>query len=318
MATKSQIIPANDVRSVAMAVAHLRDGRLVAVPTETVYGLAANALDNVAVQHIYTTKGRPSNNPLICHVANAEMAERYVTVCPLAKELMTKFWPGPLTLVLPYKTDSGVSKSVTAGLTTLAVRCPDSSITLDIIKSLNKPVAAPSANPSGKLSPTTAQDVAEYLAHKIPLILDGGQTTVGIESTIVSVQDDCITLLRPGSITSDEITEHTGQPVYDRNSTEITAPGQLLSHYAPKAKVRLNATNASKNEILIGFGEVSGTFNLSETGNLTEAAHNLFAYLRKADDEHIKTIAVAPIPAKGIGIAINDRLNRAAAPRNTI
>ncbi|MFC3050839.1 L-threonylcarbamoyladenylate synthase [Kordiimonas pumila] len=315
MATTPLIIPANSEKAIALAVRTLEIGQLIAVPTETVYGLAADALNSSAVADIYTTKGRPSNNPLICHVSNISMAKEYVSVSPFAQKLMEVFWPGPLTLVLPKKETAEIPLSVTAGLKTLAVRCPSNAVTLSIIKHLGRPIAAPSANPSGKLSPTSAMDVAQTLGTRIALIIDGGTTDVGIESTIVSVLDNRITLLRPGSVTADDITAATGHAVFDRETIQITAPGQLASHYAPTANVRLNATNAYDHEIFIGFGDYSGTLNLSEKGSLAEAAHNLFSFLRKADETGARTIAVAPIPNEGIGIAINDRLKRAAAPR---
>ncbi|MCJ9429116.1 L-threonylcarbamoyladenylate synthase [Kordiimonas marina] len=314
-AFKTQVVSAHEDGAISAAVQQLDAGNLVAVPTETVYGLAADACTDAAVQKIYQAKGRPSYNPLICHVADAAMAERYVAVTAGAKQLMEAFWPGPLTLVLDRLPGSGIAASVTAGLDTLAVRAPKHPTTHKIIETLGRPVAAPSANPSGKLSPTSAEDVLEGLAGKLPLILDGGRSDVGIESTIVGVKGDKYYLLRPGSITPDDITEATGAPVYDRDDTKITAPGQLLSHYAPNAPVRLNATEKQAGEILIGFGDIAGDISLSTSGDTLEAAHNLFEILRKADTMGAGTIAVAPIPDAGVGIALNDRLRRAAAPR---
>ena len=266
------------------------------------------------MQQIYEAKGRPSFNPLICHVADIEMAKKIVTVSPLAAKLMEIYWPGPLTLVLQARPDSPIAAPVSAGLDTLAVRCPKKAVTREIIKELGRPIAAPSANPSGKLSPTCAADVLAGLDGKLPLIIDAGDAPEGIESTIIGVKDEKLYLLRPGTITADEIAEQTGQPVLDRNEDEISAPGQLLSHYAPEASVRLNATEKQDGELLIGFGDIVGDINLSASGDLSEAAHNLFKTLRNADKSSTH-IAVAPIPNHGIGIAINDRLKRAAAPR---
>ncbi|NVJ98301.1 MAG: threonylcarbamoyl-AMP synthase [Alphaproteobacteria bacterium] len=311
---ETQVISEQQNGAVSAAVQQLSAGNLVAVPTETVYGLAADATESSAVQQIYAVKGRPSFNPLISHVADASMAKQYVKISPLAAKLMKIFWPGPLTIVLTALEDSGIAPEVSAGLDTLAVRCPAKETTRAIIAKLGRPIAAPSANPSGKLSPTTADDVLAGLRGKIPLIIDGGDTPVGIESTIIGVRDDKLYLLRPGTITSDDIADATGQPVLDRDETEISAPGQLLSHYAPNASVRLNATRKQQGEILIGFGDIAGDLNLSASGDLSESAHNLFKILRKADSKS-ERIAVAPIPDRGIGIAINDRLRRAAAPR---
>ncbi|MFC4348451.1 L-threonylcarbamoyladenylate synthase [Kordiimonas lipolytica] len=315
MATfKTQVVSETENGAVSLAVQHLAAGNLVAIPTETVYGLAADATEYSAVQQIYEAKGRPSFNPLICHVADIEMAKKIVTVSPLAAKLMEIYWPGPLTLVLPARPDSPIAAPVSAGLDTLAVRCPKKAVTREIIKELGRPIAAPSANPSGKLSPTCAADVLAGLDGKLPLIIDAGDAPEGIESTIIGVKDEKLYLLRPGTITADEIAEQTGQPVLDRNEDEISAPGQLLSHYAPEASVRLNATEKQDAELLIGFGDIAGDISLSASGNLSEAAHNLFKTLRNADKSSTH-IAVAPIPNHGIGIAINDRLKRAAAPR---
>jgi len=314
--TETQVISAQEDGAIDQAVELLIAGKLVAVPTETVYGLAADALNIVAVQHIFEVKGRPANNPLICHVCDVGMAKRYVDVTETAHTLMQHFWPGPLTFVLPKRAEAGIPDAVSAGLGTLAVRCPANKVVRALIKKLDRPIAAPSANPSGKLSPTSAGDVAEGLSGKIALILDGGATNVGIESTIIGVQKDKITLLRPGTITADEISECCGLEVFDRDDETITAPGQLKSHYAPNAPVRLNATEPHGDEVLIGFGRVKGAFSLSPTGDLEEAARTLFATLRAADEMGRKSIAVAPIPSSGIGIAINDRLTRAAAPRS--
>lgn len=315
MATfKTQVVSVAEDGAVSLAVQLLSHGQLVAVPTETVYGLAADATEHSAVQQIFAVKGRPSFNPLICHVADEAMAARFVQVDPTASRLMAAFWPGPLTLVLPALPDSHISEAVSAGLSTIAVRCPAHNVTRTIIKELGRPVAAPSANPSGKLSPTSATDVMDGLGGQIPLVVDGGTTQVGIESTIVAVRKGDVYLLRPGTITPDDIVNELGIPVLANDNSEISAPGQLLSHYAPNASVRLNATTQQANEILIGFGPVAGSLTLSHDGDLLEAAQNLFRLLREADKRG-SAIAVAPIPNQGVGIAINDRLKRAAAPR---
>lgn len=311
----THVIADHENGAIDRAVEQLISGELVALPTETVYGLAADALNDAAVHKIYNTKGRPSNNPLICHVSDGNMAERFVEVNETAHILMQTYWPGPLTLVLPQVSHSGLPGKVSAGLDTLAVRCPKTKITRNIISQLSRPIAAPSANPSGKLSPTCAADVVEGLDGKIPLIIDGGTTAVGIESTIIGVQGQKLTLLRPGSITVDEISETTGLKVYDRDQNTITAPGQLVSHYAPNAPVKLGVNKCETGDFFIGFGTQNGKLNLSPDGDLAEAAKNLFAMLRSADKQANGAIAVAPIPMKGIGIAINDRLRRAAAPR---
>ncbi len=311
---KTQVVSQAEDGAVSLAVQLLSRGQLVAVPTETVYGLAADATEHSAVQQIFAVKGRPSFNPLICHVADEAMAAQYVAVGPTASRLMTAFWPGPLTLVLPAHPDSPLSEAVSAGLSTVAVRCPAHDVTRTIIAKLGHPVAAPSANPSGKLSPTSAPDVIAGLGGQIPLVVDGGTTQIGIESTIVAVRDDTVYLLRPGTITPDDIAAELGMPVLANDKSEISSPGQLLSHYAPEGTVRLNATAARGDEVLIGFGPVHGILTLSRDGDLLEAAQNLFRLLRKADKSG-RAIAVAPIPNEGVGIAINDRLKRAAAPR---
>jgi len=314
---KTKVICAQEDGAIKAAVENLIAGHLVAVPTETVYGLAADAHNPEALQLIYKVKGRPANNPLICHVADTQMAKRYVEVSGLTEKLMREFWPGPLTFVLPIAGDSEIPSMVSANLGSLAVRCPANDVTRNVIKNLGRPIAAPSANPSGKLSPTSAGDVLEGLGGYIPMVLDGGTADVGIESTIIGINQHKITLLRPGTVTAEDISAAAGEPVFDRHNDEITAPGQLASHYAPNAAVRLNATQKHDNETLIGFGAALGDLTLSKTGDLQEAAHALFATLRAADKTDCATIAVAPIPHTGIGIAINDRLKRAAAPRSS-
>lgn len=314
MTATATLVSASQDGAIDLAVEKLLTGDVVAVPTETVYGLAADATNDDAVAKIYAVKGRPSFNPLICHVSDASMANRYVHLSSAAKKLMARHWPGPLTIVSNRKADATISTTVTAGLETLAIRCPDNPITQGIIKKLNRPIAAPSANPSGQLSPTNARSVLLSLGPQIPLIIDDGPTRVGIESTIVSVDGDTLTLLRPGTVTVDELSTSTGLQVLDRQNNKITAPGQLSSHYAPNARLLLNRKSSDAG-LFIGFGKVDGDFNLSSSGDLHEAARNLFEVLRRADETGAPTITIAPVPNKGVGIAINDRLKRAAAPR---
>ncbi len=302
------------------AAALLRAGNLVAFATETVYGLGADARNGVAVASIYATKGRPSFNPLIAHVANVAMAQELVQWNDWADALAQAFWPGPLTLVLPLREGHGVSELVTAGLTTLAVRVPAQDTARALLTAVGGPVAAPSANPSGKISPTTADHVTAGLGGKIAAILDDGPCAVGLESTIVGLAGPTPMLLRPGGLAQDKIEQVLGQTLAARDTADpLTAPGQLLSHYAPNAAVRLNATSPVNDEVMLGFGAMSydlkaGDLNLSPRGDLGEAAANLFGYLHRLDMLGAP-IAVAPIPQQGLGVAINDRLHRAAAPR---
>jgi L-threonylcarbamoyladenylate synthase len=301
--------------------------RPVAIPTETVYGLAADATHPAAITSIYETKGRPRFNPLICHMADLAMAERYAVFDPISRKLAEAFWPGPLTLVLPLKENSGIHPLATAGLDTVGIRVPVG-FTAELIRSLGRPLAAPSANSSGRISPTTAQHVDADLGEKIDVIIDGGPCPVGVESTIVKVEEGEIRLLRPGGIDAEAIEAVTGKRVLRpkaAGTAAIEAPGMLASHYAPNASVRLNATEVSSVEALIAFGsgDISGAssarvlLNLSPSGDLTEAASNLFDFLKRADASGATGIAVAPIPEEGLGEAINDRLMRAAAPRGT-
>lgn len=302
-------------QDILQAADHIRTGQLVAMPTETVYGLAGDATNDDAVALIYQTKGRPTFNPLIVHVSDTDMAAHYVDLSPLAEKLAVAFWPGPLTMVLPRKKDSSLSLLLSAGLDTLAVRSPAHPIAQKLLKQSDRPLAAPSANPSGAISPTNSEHVQHGLGDKIDYILEGDDCQHGLESTIVLVTDDILTLLRPGTITPEELTQATGIAVQAKDDDKINAPGQLSSHYAPHASVRLNAFHALDNEVFIGFGALDGDFNLSENGDLTEAAANLFKTLHMADATGVPTIAVAPIPWTGLGIAINDRLERAAAPK---
>lgn len=307
------------------AAAHLRGGGLVGVPTETVYGLAADASNGKAVAAIYETKGRPSFNPLIVHVSDFAMAETIAEFDPVSRKLAETFWPGPLTLVLPLKQEAGIASLVSAGLHTIGLRCPKGPAR-DLIRLLGSPLAAPSANSSGKISPTTAQAVNADLGSKISIILDGGASPVGVESTIVKVEDGLVRLLRPGGVAAEEIEKVTGEPVVRADQrVAIEAPGMLASHYAPVAPVRLDAVRVLPDEALLAFGPRRGcwaeqalkTLNLSPTGDLNEAAANLFSYLSELDRSDARMIAVEPIPEYGLGEAIIDRLKRAAAPRNT-
>ncbi len=300
----------------------LRAGHLVAFPTETVYGLGADATNGAAVASIFEAKGRPRFNPLIVHAPDARAAERYVVLNELAHKLASTFWPGPLTLVLPRKSGSAISDLVTAGLATVAIRVPDHEIARALLLEAGVPVAAPSANRSGHVSPTTAAHVAADLDDKLALILDGGPTQHGLESTVVAIANGVVTILRPGAVTAEQIEAVTG--VRALRSYECgdrpQSPGQLASHYAPKCGVRINATSVEPGEALLAFGSkpisTSGPMiNLSPGGDLIEAAMTLFAALRALDQKRAKCIAVMPIPAYGLGEAINDRLRRAEKGR---
>ncbi|WP_438955553.1 L-threonylcarbamoyladenylate synthase [Cognatiyoonia sp.] len=298
------------------AGAILLDGGLVAFPTETVYGLGADARNGLAVASVYEAKGRPSFNPLIVHVPSIEAARALVEVSDVAERLASAFWPGALTLVLPLKAESGISKLVTAGLETLAIRVPSHALAQDLLMRAGVPVAAPSANPSGRVSPTQAQHVIAGLDGKIDAVVDGGRCTVGIESTIISLAGDP-TLLRTGGIPVEAIEACICAPLTRQEHAETpSAPGQLASHYAPKGTVRLNADTVEGGETLLGFGPVDAEINLSPSGDLIEAAANLFQCLHQLDQMGAEHIAVSPIPTHDLGAAINDRLNRAAAPRD--
>ena len=309
----TEVLPA-DAAGIAKAVEVLRAGELVALPTETVYGLAADAADAHAVARIYEAKGRPSFNPLIVHVSGLSMAQELVEVPRAALDLMARFWPGALTLVLPLRANAPIARLVTAGLPTLAIRCPDHPVAQAVIAALGRPIAAPSANASGRISPTRPSHVLESLTGRIPLLLDAGPTRAGLESTIVAVDGDTVRLLRPGAIPA----ERLGIPLEMAADEGITAPGQLASHYAPTQPVRLNADRAAAGEFHIGFGAIPGDRSLSRSGDLTEAAAKLFDALHAAQASGRAGIAVAPIPEHGLGAAINDRLRRAAAPRGAI
>ncbi len=298
--------------AVAEAARLILAGEPVAVPTETVYGLAADSTNAEAVARIYEAKGRPSFNPLIVHVASRAMAQSLAQFDQLAQTLADHFWPGPLTLVLPKRDDCPVASIATAGLSTIAIRMPAHPAMRDLIEATEKPLAAPSANASGRISPTTAAHVRASLDGLIPLILDAGPCAAGLESTIIAPGTDAIRLLRPGPVTGEMLEAASGVRVIADSSDKITAPGQLASHYAPSKPVRLNVTERAEGAFLIGFGDVAGDFNLSAAGDLTEAAARLFDALHSADASGAAEIHVAPVRAIGLGIAINDRLNRAA------
>ena len=316
--TNPRILPYGEA-AIAEAAQVIRAGGCVAVPTETVYGLAADATDSRAVAGIYAAKGRPSFNPLIVHVPDLEAAELIAVFDEDARALARRFWPGPLTLVLPVRAEAGISALVTAGLETIALRVPDHRAMQALLDASGLPLAAPSANASGGISPTRAAHVAASLAGRIPLVIDDGATPAGLESTIVQGR----TVLRPGPLSYADLFAGAGrrasalQPQAGPRPSpgNIVAPGQLESHYAPSKPLRLNARERKAGEWLIGFGEVLGDDTLSLRGDLTEAAANLFAALHRADARAVGGIAVAPVPELGIGVAINDRLRRAAAPR---
>ena len=303
-----------DAGSISRAVGVLRDGEIVALPTETVYGLAARADSDAAVAAIYRAKGRPDFNPLIVHVASLADAARLAETDHRAKALAAAFWPGALTMVLPRRTDAPLAAAVTAGLPTVAVRCPAHPVMRAVLAEADFPLAAPSANRSGAVSPTTAAHVAASLAGRIGLVIDGGPCTAGIESTIVALRPDGgWQVLRPGPIAQAALEDILGQASATTGAGAIEAPGHLASHYAPGKPVRLNAPTADAGEFHIGFGAIAGDVSLSETGDLAEAAARLYAVLHLAASSLHPRIAVAPIPGEGMGLAINDRLHRAAA-----
>ena len=313
--------------AIARAAAALRAGRLVAFPTETVYGLGADATNGLAVARIYEAKGRPRFNPLIVHVGDTAAAERIAVLGGTARQLADAFWPGPLTLVLPRRADAAISELVTAGLDTVAVRVPSSRVALDLLAACALPVAAPSANRSGHVSPTTAGHVLADLGDAPAVILDGGPAAHGLESTIVDASVDAVVLLRAGAVTREAIEQVLRRPVprldaiVSDDSGRPSAPGQLASHYAPRAPLRLDATEVLPGEALLAFGprpppHAGPALNLSPSGDLAEAAANLFAMLRRLDAQGVPGIAVMPVPDTGLGEAINDRLRRGAAPRS--
>ncbi|AUQ61276.1 L-threonylcarbamoyladenylate synthase [Phaeobacter inhibens] len=302
-------------QEISTAADLLKEGQLVAFPTETVYGLGADARQTNAVEALYAAKGRPSFNPLIAHVHSVETAERHVIWSDIADTLAEAFWPGPLTLVLPLREDHGISPLVTAGLNTLGIRIPAHPAARALLSVLDGPVAAPSANPSGRISPTTAAHVIAGLGGRIAAVVDDGPCGVGVESTIIGLATGTPLLLRPGGLATEEIEAVLGHTLHLRDASDpLTAPGQLLSHYAPRASVRLNVTTPQDSELYLGFGAMECDLNLSASGDLREAAAQLFGHLHRLD-ARAQPIAVAPIPETGLGVAINDRLRRAAAPR---
>ncbi|EJF88209.1 L-threonylcarbamoyladenylate synthase [Bartonella melophagi] len=316
------ILPLNSA-SIKEAVEVLKQGQLVALPTETVYGLAGDATNGKAVASIFTTKKRPQFNPLIVHVSSIVMAEHYVEIDLLSRRFMEAFWPGPLTLVLPLKVNHNIHPLTTSGLDTLAVRFPVGGFA-EVVQHFGRPLAAPSANQSGGLSSTSAASVFASLGASVPLIIDGGVSKIGLESTIIKVCNKNIYLLRPGGVTAEEIEEVAGQSLKQLDQrAAIEAPGMLKSHYAPNALVRLNAQQVKSDEALLAFGSnrivgaenAISILNLSESGQLEEAAFHLFDYMKQLDSLKVKCIAVESIPFYGLGVAINDRLMRASAPR---
>lgn len=314
MMTSAHIQPASQA-SFDAALKILRAGGLVALPTETVYGLAADASNDAAVARVYALKGRPAHNPLIAHILRPEEAGELAQVTALAQSLIDAFWPGPLTLVLPRK-ETDLSETAGGWLPTIALRCPDTVWRDVFVKGgWTSALFMPSANLSGRISPTSAAHVAADFGDKVDLIIDGGPCCGGVESTVLQINDDHAVLLRPGTIAAEDFAPFISDLKLPESKTKISAPGMLASHYAPRAKVRLNAIEAGNGEVLLGFGEVTGNLNLSETGDCAEAAHNLYDYLRRLDREDVQTIVVAPIPKHGLGLAINDRLKRAAADR---
>jgi L-threonylcarbamoyladenylate synthase len=309
------------LRDIGEAARALRAGRLVAFPTETVYGLGGDATSDRAVAAIFAAKGRPSFNPLIVHVAGASDAAKFAELTAKAQAAARAFWPGPLTLVLPRRRDCRISLLATAGLDSVAIRVPAHKIAQTLLMMAGLPLAAPSANPSGRLSPTLAEHVLADLGDKTEFVIDGGACPVGLESTVLSLLDGRPRILRPGAVTAEALSEALKEPVAIETGAgegaAPRAPGQLASHYAPALPVRLDATTSEPGEALLGFGVSApkDALNLSPAGDLQEAAANLFAMLRRLDDPKYRGIAVMPVPETGLGIAINDRLRRAAAPR---
>jgi L-threonylcarbamoyladenylate synthase len=326
-AVETQIL-ATDNASIEMAAEVIRRGGLVAIPTETVYGLAADARNGIAVARLFEAKGRPQFNPLIVHVLDVEAARSLAEFDDAADKLAAAFWPGPLTLVLRRREGSGISDLVTAGLSTLAIRIPAHPVARAFLAACGRPLAAPSANRSGHVSPTTARHVAADLSGRINLILDGGPCEVGIESTVVDCSEGRPSILRPGGVSAEAAEEVLQRRLKQAAAGEVgstdeeapRSPGQLASHYAPQARLRLNVNVPEPGEALLAFGpqvppHCGPMINLSEQGDLREAAANLFSALRALDAKGCQSIAVLRIPGEGIGEAINDRLLRAAAPR---
>jgi len=306
----------------AVAAGLLEDGALVAFPTETVYGLGADASNDAAVARLFEAKGRPSFNPLIIHVASVAAAAEHGAFTATAEKLAEAFWPGPLTLVVARRAKSAISPLATAGLDSVGLRLPAHPMAQRLLALVGRPIAAPSANPSGRLSPTLPEHVVATLGERIAAVLDGGPTAIGVESTIVSCLGDGPALHRPGGVPREAIEAVLGRRLPDAraDADRPTSPGQLASHYAPRASLRLNATAARPDEVFVTFGASVGahqgdTVALSESGDLIEAAANLFRILHQLDRRNVARIAIMPIPETGLGLAINDRLRRAAASR---
>lgn len=314
----SSIVSDPTPAAIAKAARFLREGKLVAFPTETVYGLGADATSDEAVASIFAAKGRPQFNPLIVHVETPDQAETIGVFDERARDLARRFWPGALTLVVLRRKDCGISWLVTGGLETIALRCPAGVVAQNLLSAFGGPVAAPSANRSGAVTSTTAQHVGESFGHTVALILDGGRTQFGLESTIVGLTASQATLLRPGAIAREEIEAVIGPlSVASDRADAPHSPGRLKSHYAPSKRLRLNATHAEPDEALLAFGKplpgAGRVLNLSEGGDLREAAANLFAMLRALDASDAAAIAAMKVPSHGLGEAINDRLQRASA-----
>ncbi len=329
------IIKEASLKAICEAADIINQGGLVAFPTETVYGLGANALDSKAVARIFEAKGRPQFNPLIVHVADLETAQELAEFNDAALRLADKFWPGAITFILPHKKNSGLSDLCSAGLDTIAIRVPSHPVAQDILRRAEVPIAAPSANASGQPSPTAPIHVKQSLGDKVDMILAAGKCAVGLESTVIDLSIEAPVILRSGAITKEDIEAYIPNVILkDETTNTPKSPGQMLKHYAPSIPVRINAVDVKEGEALIGFGnlkfmalEKGGSAvdlpdtqirNLSEKGDLNEAAANLFAHLRELDVPNHKAIAVMNIPANGIGLAINDRLSRAAAATNQI
>lgn len=316
--------------NIRKAAERLKEGGLVALPTETVYGLGADATNDRAVASIFAAKGRPVFNPVIVHFSNKEQAAESVVFNDKASHLAELFWPGPLTLILPRQADAKISLLCSAGLPTLAVRCPAHPVARQLIKALGRPIAAPSANASGTLSPTTPQHVLNSLGENAGMILAGGKASVGVESTVVDMTGDIPVLLRPGAVTLEDLQQHLGEVLVETEAVNDNpkSPGQLLKHYAPQTPLRLKAIDVKPGEALLAFGSIkfmgiqgggaardlpaNALQNLSEKGDLEEAAAHLFSMLHFLDSGGFKSIAVMNIPEVGLGVAINDRLRRAA------
>ncbi|MBL42629.1 MAG: threonylcarbamoyl-AMP synthase [Rhodospirillaceae bacterium] len=304
-------------KTLALAVNKLKKAKLVVFPTETVYGLGGDATSESAILKIYTLKKRPRFNPLIIHCSSQEDAMKIGKFDNLSIKLANNFWPGPLTIVLPSKKSSQVSKLATSGLQTVALRIPRNKFAIELIKLFGKPIAAPSANPSGKLSPTCAEHVQQKLGKKIDLIIDDGNALKGIESTVISIINNKVYLLRPGAITNEEIEEVLGKKLLINSFEKNLSPGMLKNHYATTKPLRINAKRVFSDEALLSFGNKTPkgafkTLNLSKNGNLNEAAQNLFSMLHKLEKLKVRKIAVSSIPDTGLGKAINDRLKRAS------